>query len=235
MSKSTLVTLAAIIAFVAAGAGLYLLKNSESEEVANEIVSSTTEEKRESITPAESEVPEAKLVLGDPNAEVTIVEYIDYKCPNCNRFHRGVSKEVLDEYGNQVNFEIRAYPAFGPDSGRALRGAYCALDQNVFTEYNDSVMNYMWDNYYENGNYQVEIEDVLTTDLLANLTSPTEIDIETFRNCVDSNEKNEYIDRDLLRAADDSITATPGFSIDGQTFVGLQPKSVFTALINRQL
>ena len=175
------------------------------------------------------------LIDGDKNAPVKIVEYIDYKCPNCNRFHRSTAREIKSTYGSQVAFEIRAYPAFGPDSGRALRGSYCANDQKIFTEYHNIVMDYMWNEFYESRNFAVEIEDVLTTDVLVNLISSTSADISQFKACIDSTEKNEFIDRDLLAAAEDGIRATPGFAIGGQSFVGLQPQSVFNALIGKEL
>lgn len=175
------------------------------------------------------------LIDGDKNAPVKIVEYIDYKCPNCNRFHRSTAREIKSTYGSQVAFEIRAYPAFGPDSGRALRGSYCANDQNVFTEYHNIVMDYMWNEFYESRNFAVEIEDVLTTDVLVDLISSTSADTSHFKACIDSTEKNEFIDRDLLAAAEDGIRATPGFAIGGQSFVGLQPQSVFNALIGKEL
>ncbi len=235
MNKSVATTLLAILIFLAAGTGLYFLNYDGEDENSNEVAISSSEENQGVSENSNPEVIESTLIIGSPNAKVTVIEYIDYKCPNCNKFHRGAAQKITTEYDSQVNFEIRAYPAFGPDSGRALRGAYCANDQNAFTDYHNTVMNYIWDNYYSSENYQIEIEDILTTDLLVELSGSYVADSESFRQCIDSESKNYLIDRDLLLAADDGIRGTPGFVIGEQSFIGLQPISVFNALIDRQL
>ncbi len=49
-------------------------------------------------------------VLGDPNAQVTIVEYSDTECPFCKQFH-GTMHEVIDTYGKgQVAWVYRHFP-----------------------------------------------------------------------------------------------------------------------------
>ena len=41
-------------------------------------------------------VPE--LVLGNPDAKVTVTEYASYTCPHCATFHRDVFKPLLRDY-----------------------------------------------------------------------------------------------------------------------------------------
>src|SRR6056297_3006703 len=105
-----------------------------------------------------------ELIIGDHSAPVTLVEYGDFKCPACNQFHHTVGAQLRDEYvdSGQLKIEFRNYPFLGPDSGRAARGSYCANDQGVFTAYHDNIYEYIWENYYTQGDLGAEFEDILT-------------------------------------------------------------------------
>ena len=38
------------------------------------------------------------IVLGDPNAPVTIIEYASFTCPHCKNFHEGTFKKLKKNY-----------------------------------------------------------------------------------------------------------------------------------------
>jgi protein-disulfide isomerase len=175
--------------------------------------------------------PDTRLIIGDSSNPVRIIEYTDYKCPNCNIFHRTTYKELNEKFANDIYFEVRAYPAFGPDSGRSLRGAYCANEQDKFPEYNNVMYDYIWFNHYESGDYAAQIEDIYTPERLQRIASDINLDADGFLECIMSDRMNQFIDRDLLAAADDGVTGTPGFVINEQNFVGRQPITVFETLI----
>src|SRR3989344_2343101 len=56
-------------------------------------------------------VSEKDHILGDPNAELIIVEYSDLECPFCKNFYI-TSKKVIDEYGKdgKVALVFRHFP-----------------------------------------------------------------------------------------------------------------------------
>ncbi len=178
-----------------------------------------------------------KLIIGDPDAKVTLVEYGDFKCPSCNSFKRNAGEQIRKTYidGNQVNIEFRNFPFIGPDSGRAARGAYCANDQSVFAEYHDLVYDFMWDNFYEQGQLSVEIEDVLTSDQLVEIMTDTISDTKKFKDCLESSVYNKFIDADLLLGVEDDISGTPAFTIGGHVITGPQNFNTFKTLIDIQL
>ena len=49
------------------------------------------------------------IVLGDPNAPVTIIEYASFTCPHCKNFHEGTFKKLKKNYINtgKVKFILR--------------------------------------------------------------------------------------------------------------------------------
>ncbi|ABK77893.1 protein-disulfide isomerase [Cenarchaeum symbiosum A] len=80
-------------------------------------------------------------VLGDPGAGITIVEWGDYQCTFCFRFH-GTSLQALKaEYidTGDVKLVFRDFPLNGPDSVLAAEASYCAKEQGRYWEYHDTV------------------------------------------------------------------------------------------------
>jgi hypothetical protein len=57
-------------------------------------------------------------VLGNPDGDVTIVEFFDYRCPYCKRVAEGL-RQTVEEDG-KIRLVMKEYPILGPDSqGRA--------------------------------------------------------------------------------------------------------------------
>lgn len=178
-----------------------------------------------------------RLIIGNPNAKATIVEYADFKCPNCAKFHETTGQQIRQEYidSGLAKIEFRAFPIIGPDSARALRGAYCANQSSAFTNYHDDLSDFMWENYYKNGNYAVEIEDILTEKVLTDIATKAGANKQDFAKCIATDEMNKYIDRDLAASAKDGVAGTPTFIIAGQKIVRPLPFNNFKALIDIEL
>lgn len=75
-----------------------------------------------------SDVTEADHILGNPNAEVIIVEYSDIDCPFCSTFH-DTMHQIIDEYGTtgQVAWVFRNFPLdqLHPDARTKAESAEC--------------------------------------------------------------------------------------------------------------
>lgn len=66
---------------------------------------------------------------GKDNAKITIVEYADFECPYCVRFH-STMKQVLDTYGDQIKFTFRHFPlSFHTNAKPAAQAYECAKEQ----------------------------------------------------------------------------------------------------------
>lgn len=68
-------------------------------------------------------VPQDGLVLGRPDAPVTIVEFVDFKCPICKGFAIEDGPEVVRDLvrTGKANVELRVLANLGPDSAVARR------------------------------------------------------------------------------------------------------------------
>jgi protein-disulfide isomerase len=81
------------------------------------------------------------VVLGDPNAKVTLVEYGDYQCPFCGRFFSEVEPLIRQNYiqTGKVNMIFRNFEFLGPESEASAEASECAKDQGKFWEYHDAL------------------------------------------------------------------------------------------------
>lgn len=68
------------------------------------------------------------LVLGNPEGDVTIVKFSDYRCPWCQRAHPVVDQ--LIENDPNVKVVVKQFPVLGPDSVAAARLALAAKSQS---------------------------------------------------------------------------------------------------------
>lgn len=77
-------------------------------------------------------VPETNGVLGDPNAPVTVTEYVDLQCPVCAEASKTTLPTLIDDYvkTGKVKLEMRTMHFLGPDSIKAARFAAGAQQQN---------------------------------------------------------------------------------------------------------
>ena len=86
-------------------------------------------------------VSDDDYIRGDENADIVLVEYSDYECPFCNRFHP-TTKQILDEFSN-VALVYRHYPLpFHPLAQKAAETAECvgkAGGNEAFWSFTDSL------------------------------------------------------------------------------------------------
>lgn len=187
-------------------------------------------------TVAASYVPlESELYIGSQDAEATIIEYADFKCPSCGQFHQTTSEELQKAYPTSLKIAFRPIAVIGPDSERAAVGAYCAADQNQFKAYHDNVFDYMWENYYAARNYAAEFEDILTARVLGEVAQESNLNTEQFVSCLEDPAHASLVDRNLQSAQTAGVRGTPTFVVNGQNITGPQPFNVFKPLIEIQL
>src|SRR6202167_2500695 len=167
---------------------------------------------------------EGAPMLGAKDAPVTMVEFTDYQCPFCQRFHMQVygllKKDFIDT--GKVRFFSRDLPldSLHPNAIRAAQAARCAGDQGQFWTMRDVMGAH---------------PDKLDMDSLVGDASELKIDKNTFRACVESGKYKEAVQGDVLEAMKIGADGTPAFvvgkstpdGVNGEMIVGAQPYSVF--------
>lgn len=84
-------------------------------------------------------IPQEGVVLGEPDAPETIVEFVDLQCPFCGEFSRRAFPDVVERFvrSGEVNYELRLISFLGQDSGEAAEMAAAATLQNRLFDFTE--------------------------------------------------------------------------------------------------
>lgn len=193
---------------------------------------SSTDSTSQTTNKSASKSSGPKLIIGEPDAPKTIVEYGDYKCPNCNSFHTGSYVELKRDYldTGKAKIEFRNLPYIAEDSRTAAEGTYCAAEQGLFEQYHNGVYDHISDVYAREGTGK-EFDDILTASFLSGLIADAGGSVQKFSACLKDTKYKAEVDNDLKNSESDGATGTPTFFINGQKIVGAQPITAFRPLL----
>ena len=167
-------------------------------------------------------------MIGDPAAPITILEWGDYQCTYCHRFHETSLNTILDEYVNsgKVNLVFKDFPLNGPDSVLAAEAAYCAGDQGKYWKYHDELYT----------NWGGERTGWITMDSLNKFASTVNLEIDEFDSCLNEHKYKQKVLELEKFGKDIGIDATPSFLVinDEKVIIirGNQPIDVFRKAID---
>ncbi|MCP4327418.1 MAG: DsbA family protein [Alphaproteobacteria bacterium] len=77
-------------------------------------------------------------IAGNPDGDVVIVEFFDYRCPYCKRVVDSLIEAVEDD-GN-VRLVFKEFPILGPESALAARAALAARMQDKYFDFHVALM-----------------------------------------------------------------------------------------------
>ncbi len=77
-------------------------------------------------------------VLGNPDGDVTVVEFFDYRCPYCRSVAPDLLR-VIEEDGN-VRLVLKEFPILGQESLFAARAAVAAARQGAYETFHQRLM-----------------------------------------------------------------------------------------------
>ncbi len=149
--------------------------------------------------------------IGPDNAPVTIIEFADFQCPLCKRFHDQVLPALLKQYEVKIRFVYRNFPirAIHGSAQSAAEAAQCARDQGKFWEYHDLLFQ--------------DTQRLSSADLLT-YAGQISLDKEAFQDCLESGRDAQNVQRDYQAGIAIGVSGTPTFFINGWMLVGAQPR-----------
>jgi protein-disulfide isomerase len=160
--------------------------------------------------------------LGPQDAPITIIEFSDYECPFCEKFHNETFQRLLDAYPGQIRFVYRDFPlnSIHPNAVSAAEAANCANEQGVFWEFHDLLFS---------------MRRGLSVQAYTGYAEELAVDVEAFQACLDSGRFRDEVQSDFEFAARMGVRSTPTFFVNGLAVVGAQPFEVFQQVIDQEL
>lgn len=160
-----------------------------------------------------AEVPEVSkddYVRGNSKAKVSLVEYSDFECPFCQRFHPTM-QQVMEEYGDKVSWVYRHYPLpFHPNAQKAAEASECIAQQGgneAFWKYADAIFK-----------KNEELGGQISPDAIQSAAESSGVNMDKFKECLDSGKMADIVTADMDSGSNSGVSGTPGtfIVVDGE-------------------
>ena len=164
---------------------------------------------------------ENAYAIGPADAPVTIVEFSDYQCPFCRRWHDEVYEPLLAAYPGKIRLVYRHLPltSIHPDAMSAAEAAMCAGDQDAYWQYHEKLFS----------------SESLGTNTYIGYARDLGLNMTAFEACLSEHTHQQAIQSDSDFAINLGVRSTPTFFINGLAVVGAQPLDVFKQVIDKEL
>ena len=170
--------------------------------------------------------------LGSADAPLTLVEFADFQCPFCRRFHTTVFDDIKKNFVDtgKLRYVSRDLPLpMHKHATQAANAARCAGEQDQFWAMRHVLIV---------NSHKLEHDDLVT------YARELHLNQGAFRRCLDGNKYDAAVQQDAAVAAQIGITGTPSFVLgetvkegpfEGIKIVGAQPYAVFDEKIRALL
>ena len=171
-------------------------------------------------------VQERDVIIGDPNAPISIIEYADFQCPFCGTFFEETAPQLRSAYveTGRAKMTYRHLAFLGPESVAAAEASECAKDQGKFWSFHDEV-------YKEEIADGVEHNGNLNKELFVKIATNLELDVPTFSSCVDTRTHQAAVAAQVEEAATFGVNSTPTVFVNDQKVEGAYPFEHFQQII----
>ncbi|WP_413358731.1 DsbA family protein [Prochlorococcus sp. MIT 1201] len=169
--------------------------------------------------------------LGSPKAPITIVEFSDFECPYCQRFHDDILPKIQSEYINKglVRFVHKDLPLpYHNNAKQAAHVARCSMEQ---------------DDYWLAYKALFKRQNCLDCQGALSITTSAGLNETKLKRCLKSKEVASIVNSNRSEAQLNGIRATPTFVIGpsqgdkhhGDIIEGALPWPQFQQLIEKAL
>jgi len=176
-----------------------------------------------------SGIPQEGSLLGDPDANVTLIEYADMQCPFCAEYAEQMLPTLVNDYvrPGKVNADFRVVAILGDDSEKAARYVIAAGMQNLMWEFQQELFR----------NQGQEHSGWVTDEVLRETAAAVPgLDVDKLFADADGAQVTAQANENIQRFQEDGAQGTPTILIqigDGDPYmlqVGLEPTALAAAL-----
>ena len=165
--------------------------------------------------------------LGNPNAPVKIIEFSDFQCPFCKKFHFESLNKIKEEYVDKglVVIYYRDFAFLGPESVQASLASKCSREQNKYWEYVDILFE----------NQSGENLGVFNKENLIKFAEKLNMDKEKFEKCLNEGKYINEIQEDIKEAQKIGVRGTPYIIINNDVIEGAYPYEYIKQVIEKYI
>jgi protein-disulfide isomerase len=159
------------------------------------------------------------FVGGNPDGDITIVEFMDYRCGYCKKAHPDVASLITAD-GN-IRYIIKEFPILGDASELASRFAIAVKivgGEAAYKEAHDTLM---------------EFRGEMTNESLGRLATSLGLSAADITVTMNSAEVNQIINDNRLLGQAMQITGTPTFVVQDQMLRGYVPQAQMAQIVAR--
>ncbi len=159
-------------------------------------------------------------VGGNPEGDVTVVEFMDYRCTYCRKAYDEVDK-LLEKDGN-IRFVVKEFPILGQESELSARFAVALLQlagAEVYEKAHDQL---------------IAFRGAITLDSLSRLATDLGQDPAPILKRMNEEEVSAVLRANHQLAERMRISGTPAFVIGGELLRGYAPANVMAEIIKGQ-
>lgn len=164
---------------------------------------------------------------GPGDAPVTIIEFSDFECPFCKKFHEQTLTKILEKYADKVRFAYKHFPLseVHPQALNAAKASSCAYfigEEDAFFKY---------------GNILFDRSAEWTQDDTKLVAYAKEIGLEEtkFSACMKSPGTERWVQNDLKEGEKLGVEKVPTCFVNGRKVTGAQPFELFVKMIEEEL
>lgn len=154
--------------------------------------------------------------LGNPDGDLTVVEYFDYQCPYCKKMAPELAQLVRED--GHIRLVLKDWPVFGAMSTAAAQIALAAKYQNKYAQAHDALI---WANAK------------LTKESVAELLSKAGVDVDLAIKDLQAHQKtiDDLLARNEAQADAFGFEGTPGFIVGTFRVPGVVEMKVFKVIV----
>lgn len=200
-------------------------QNAQRKSQEKAMADETKKRDEEFANPLKSEVQEGRVIFGNKNAPITIIEFSDFECPYCSRGYQTV-KQVMKEYGDKVRVVFKHLPLdFHPQALPAAKyfEAIARQGHDKAEKFHDAI-------FEGQSSLKVDGEKFLKA-----TARKVGADMTKLEKDLKDETLMARIQADMEEAQKFQFTGTPGFIINGVSLRGAYPFPEFKTIIDRHL
>jgi protein-disulfide isomerase len=158
----------------------------------------------------------ADQVLGNPQGDVTIVEFFDYRCPYCKRATPSLMQTLKDD--GHVRLVLKEFPILGPNSVLAAQAAIASIKQDKYAAFHLALL---------------ATQSALDEGTIMSIAEATGIDTQRLSADMKDPAIDALVKKNYELARELKIDGTPAFIIGDELVPGVIDRPVLEELIKR--